>query len=194
MYSGKWSPGLRQGDVFGPFPFPYIKATARPVTRAAFEAKPGAEVEELQIPAGSRFIAVLSHDCEFNEGKRVSFLVARLINLNANLTEAQRQELRAANDALEGAEGPIYAVLNTFVVDAIPGVLADAMQIDFASMTSFPMKAVGNCHALKRAELDHEHRVKLRRKLAFYFGRDADDIPDDEKADPPAISVPEGPD
>jgi hypothetical protein len=46
------------------------------------------------------------------------------------------------------------------------------------------MKLLNEAMRCKCAELQQEHRVYLREKLALFFGRQADDVPEDQKFDP----------
>ena len=41
-----------------------------------------------------KLVVVVSHDCEFNEGKRNKLLVARIENIPGNLTSEQQEDLR----------------------------------------------------------------------------------------------------
>lgn len=186
MYSGSWSPSLRQGDILGPLPFLALKADVTLVTSGLVTgAGVGAEVNALVVPVTSRYVAVLSHDCEFNVGKRSSFIVARLIAVRPDLTEEQLAELRAANDIVASAEdGGAYGALDTFVVDPVPEAFESLMQIDLVNVMSCPMKAAPEYLRSKRAEMLHEHRVMFRRKIALFFGREAEDVSEQEKRPP----------
>ncbi len=194
MYSGSWSPSLRQGDILGQIPFYSPTATATFVSSAlATGAEISATPTAAQVPVTYRYVVVLSHDCEFNVGKRSSFIVARLTNLRRDLSDEQRTELRAANDIVARArQGGTVGALDTFVVDPVAGAFAEEMQVDFVTVMSCPMKAAPEYMRLKRAEMLHEYRVMLRKKVALFFGRDADDIPDEDKR-PPGEVVPPTP-
>src|SRR4051794_37285448 len=100
MYSAKWSPGLRQGDILWPIPLPLMGNDFSVVVRSNTLIAPavGDERFEVTIPAQKVAVTVISHDCEFNEGKRNKLLVARLQNPQGNLTAQQRQDLRESND------------------------------------------------------------------------------------------------
>lgn len=186
MYSSSWSPTLRQGDILDQLPFFSLKLEANVVsTGLATGTEVSEEAHSILVPVQYRFLAVLSHDCEFNVGKRSSFIVARLIAVRRDLSDEQRRQLRAANDIMRAAESVgAYGALDTFLVDPVPDAFSDEMQIDFVNVMSCPMKAAPEYLRHKRAEMLHPDRVMLRRKLALFFGRDAEDVPDEDKRPP----------
>jgi hypothetical protein len=190
VYSDRWSRRLRQGDILGPIPLPLMDANVA----IGFQAK------SLIAPAiGDRFsvtmqaakvlATVISHDCEFNEGKRNKLLVARLQGVQGNLNKEELQALRDSNDvqARSDADLPVAGV-DAFLFAPLVGLFDDEHVANFATITPLPMKMMDELLGKKRSELTHDARVLFRRKLAWFVGRAADDIPDDEKYDPPAGS------
>jgi hypothetical protein len=128
---------------------------------------------------------VISHDCEFNEGKRAQFLVARIERLPTT-TSAPVEDLLAANDLQVAAERGLSVWTDSFVLSPSVEVFGDAhhRRVNFCRVMSLPMKSQSEALTLKKAELEQSERERLRFKLAFFFGRQADDIPDEEKHSP----------
>jgi len=133
---------------------------------------------------------VVSHDCEFNPGKRNFFLAARVDRMTheARNDSALIDELRAGNDyRARSSEGNPIA-LDAFFLEPISDVLDDELGYvaNFASITPFSMKFKKDLLKLKRAELDHSHREQLRAKLAVFVGRPGRDVENELKVDRPA--------
>jgi hypothetical protein len=133
---------------------------------------------------------VVSHDCEFNPGKRNFFLAARidLMPHHVRNDRALVDELRAGNDyrARSSDGNPIER--GAFFLEPIPGVLDDepGYVANFTSITPFSMKFKKDLLKLKRAELEHSpHREQLRDKLALFFRRPTPDVADEYKVDRP---------
>jgi hypothetical protein len=188
MYSERWSPGLRQGDIIGPMPMPIMGSDFTVGFRARSLIAPASGEADLTvtIPAAKVLATVISHDCEFNEGKRNKLLVARLQGVQKNLTVEQRQALRDSNDVQAMSDAGLnVAGVDAFLFSPLVDVFDDEQVANFATITPLPMKMAEDLRAQKRAELDHETRVLFRLKLAWFVGRAADDIPDDEKVDAP---------
>lgn len=187
---------MRQGDVVGPIPYPKLKNAPREVTSSAWGGG-GQPETTLETPAAQKFAVVVSHDCEFNETKRVQLLLARLDDFSASMNEETRAAIKAANDAIRIREDQDdvkdvkvrYDYIDTFVLDALPGRFDRDQLIRFTTITSWPMAMKNSIRELKQAELEHDHRVKLRNKLGFFFGRAEDDMPDVEKSDAPAVEA-----
>lgn len=187
MYSDRWSPRLRQGDIVGPVGLPLLGtqfefiAGSRSLTEGAASSPTG----KIILEAADVFVAIVSHDCEFNERKRNKLLVARLQNIQGNLTQAQVEALWASNDvaARVEADEPVAAV-DSFAVEPLPGQFERPQVINFATTTPLPMSMASDLAEAKKAELVHDVRVLLRNKLAWFFGRDAEDVPDDDKQQP----------
>ena len=190
MYVDRWSPGLRQGDVLGEVFMPAMASEIRFLPQAQ-RVTSEAQVErprEALIQGAWRFVAVVSHDCEFNEGKREKLLVARIQGLPRNLTSEERVALRESNDVEARSEaGENIAGVNSWLFDPLPGAFDEESVADFTSITALPMGLLDEYRSLKRAELHHDHRLLFRFKLAWFFGRPADDVPDEEKSDRPAL-------
>ena len=189
MYSAKWSPGLRQGDILGPIPLPLMGTTFGLVIQSNTLVAPnmGNETFSVTIPAQKVVVTVISHDCEFNENKRNRFLVARIQSLPGNVTEQQRADLRESNDvtARAVAKKPV-AEVGSFLLAPVPGFIEDESIAVFTTITPLPMKMSEDLRGVKVAEMTQEHRVLFRQKVAWFFGRQADDVPDAEKEPAPA--------
>ena len=174
MYSDSLSPGLWQGDVLGPVFVPAMASEirflprAQPVTSMTEEQRP----EEAIIRGSWRFVAVVSHECEFNADKRTRFLVARIQAVPRDLTPERRVALRESNDVEARARaGQEVASVNTFLFDPAPDAFEEESVADFTSITTLPMGAIEQYVALKKAELQPDHRVLFRKKLAWFFSR-----------------------
>lgn len=188
MYSARRSPRLRQGDILGPLPLPLLgtEFSIEFKSKTLIQPALGAQEFNVTLRAEEMLVTVISHDCEFNEGKRNKLLVARLQKVRGNLDAEQRADLRASNDveARAAAELPVAGV-DGFIFDPVDGLFDEEQAASFTTITPLPMKMKDELYAQKRVELDHDSRVLFRRKLAWFFGRDAEDIPDEEKIDPP---------
>lgn len=185
MYSDRWSPGLRQGDIFGEFPFPLLKGKES-WTYPGFSVSGTAVPTHVSITTPLRWAIVVSHDCEFNEGKRTHFVVARLDSINKKTSDEEIEELRAANDYEAAADNGIPVPLDTFFLEPVPGAFDSPMLANFACLASLPTEThQPEALRLKKAELLQEHRELLRGRLGVFFARHTADIPDDEKKPPP---------
>jgi hypothetical protein len=185
-----WSPGLRQGDIVGPVMLPLIGKDLMFIGSAAALTRTSPEqgVSQVIIKTEERYVAVVSHDCEFNEAKRNKLLVARLQGVPGNLAPEELDRLLASNDieaVLAADPDATIAGVDSFVVDPILPCFEASHVVNFATITALPMSMKGDLTATKKAEMDHDHRVLFRTKLAWFFGRVADDIPDDERIQPP---------
>lgn len=187
MYAARWSPRLRQGDVFGEVHFPLPKAGYGLV---APEASPAVAAQStgphrLIVPGSPRYAVVLSHDCEFNDRKRAHFLAARIQEPPGRVTPDLIDELRRGNEhRARVAEGrPIQ--LDMFLLEPLEGVFDSPRVVNFCSITPFPMQLREDMLRLKRAELEHRHRHLLREKLAAFVGRRTDDVDEDFKEEIP---------
>jgi hypothetical protein len=140
-----------------------------------------------------RYAVVMSHDCEFNDEKRPQFLIARVQDFQRDLPLETRALIKAANGAVTEAEDEQrYDYIDTFVLEPIPGCFETEQLVSFTTITALPISMTAEIKTMKRAELKHEHRVQLRRKLGFFFGRDAEDIDEAEKTAPPDRIPPQG--
>lgn len=187
MYSRLWSPTLRQGDILGPAFLPTIGRTFEWVIEdSSLTGDADArERRKIVIPGEKHYLAVVSHCCEFNEGKRNKFLLARLKSMPGNLNDEERTALRLSNDVAKRAEeDAAIAGVDAFVVEPIHGSFESEQVVAFTTITAFPMAMKDDLAKVKKAELDHAARIQFREKLAWFFGRAADDIPDGEKEEP----------
>ncbi len=188
MYSELRSPILRQGDVCGPILFPKFKNAPQPVLRPQGWSADAQINNTLELPADSRYVVVVSHCCEFNEAKRAQFLVARIQDFAGNVSPESRAAIRTANDAIRESDAEQrYDYIDTFVLDPIASCFPEPQLVSFTTITALPISMVATVERLKHAELEHEHRVKLRNKLGFFFGREAEDINENEKRAPPFL-------
>jgi hypothetical protein len=202
VYSARWSPHLRQGDVIGPLPYPKLKSPPQKIAKPQGWSVGAELLEFLELPADQRLAIIVSHDCEFTEARRAHFLIARVQDFAANLTPETRDAIRSANAAIEpaavnandqagvgeeeelGTSRELYDYIDTFALDPLPGCFEEMQLVSFTTITSLPRTMIETVAGLKRAELEHQDRVLLRRKLGFFLGRDADDIADEKKMAP----------
>jgi len=132
------------------------------------------------------YLAVISHCCEFNDGKRNKFLLARLKGVPGNFSDDDLRALRLSNNVAKRAEeGADVAGVDAFVVEPIPNAFESEQVVAFTTITAFPIAMRNDLAKVKRAEMDHAARVQFREKLAWFLGRSGDDIPEDEKSVPP---------
>jgi hypothetical protein len=145
------------------------------------ESKPEMSVVSIK----QQFVMVLSHDCEFNEGKRHYFMVGRIDGFPGKISEEQLLLVQAGNDIATAIKKELKIPLDVFYLEPLGGVFDKPQYVNFGAATFMSMDFTKEALAQKRAELLHEHRVLLRTKLGYFFGRPADDIPDEEKKPPP---------
>ncbi|HEV7771581.1 MAG TPA: hypothetical protein VGO66_13100 [Solirubrobacterales bacterium] len=188
MYSRLWSPRLRQGDILGPAFLPTIgKSFETVIQESSLTGDTDAQRRRKVVIDGDyHYLTVISHCCEFNEGKRNKFLLARLKGVPGNLSDEEKRALRLSNDvAKRVAEDEDIAGVDAFVVEPIPGLFEAEQVVAFTTITAFPMSMRNDLAEVKKAELDHSTRVQFREKLAWFLGRAANDISDEEKELPP---------
>jgi hypothetical protein len=191
VYSATWSPGFRQGDVLGKLFFPNTgRLTVVSQGQLAGDVTPANDRQ--YVEAREYYVLVISHDCEFNEGKRTHFAVARIEPLASRLKADELELLRLGNDVERAAAENRNVPLDTFYLDPIQGIWGGPRRANLGVVTSYPMEIATRSDQFKKAELAHEHRVLLRRKLGVFFGRDAEDIPEAEKTAPPEQLAPQG--
>jgi hypothetical protein len=142
------------------------------------------QASAVEVPTKVVYAIVISHDCEFNEGKRDQFLAARTRQLDPRLEDDEIDALRLGNRILDATATEVSIAVDTFFLEPIPGRFEEPRIVDFCTITPFPMKLLNEAMRCKCAELQQEHRVYLREKLALFFGRQADDVPEDQKFDP----------
>jgi hypothetical protein len=184
VYSDRWSPGLRQGDVVGEIALPLLGTSFEILAGSqslVAPLSPGAQ-KKVVVAATDTLVVVVSHDCEFNEGKRNKLLVARLQRIPGNFTPDQRADLRASNNVEARVEAQLpVAGVDSWMFDPLPGAFEVPQVASFTTITPLPMKMRVELFASKRAELMHEQRILFRRKLAWFMGREAEDIAEEEK-------------
>jgi hypothetical protein len=190
VYLDCWSPGLRQGDIVGKISLPLLGAKFEVLAGAQSLVAPPPDQapKRVVVETTETLVVVISHDCEFNERKRNKLLVARLQRTQGNLTPEQREALRASNDVEVRvlAELPVAGV-DCWVFDPLPGIFDKERIASFTTITPLPMGMHDELLTSKKAELRHDERVKFRSKLAWFMGRDAEDIPPGEKTPAPDI-------
>ena len=186
MYYDRWSPGLRQGDILIDIPFPILprKQIQVLVPGGLTLSVPQGTQGVTSVDAPLQIVMVLSHDCEFNEGKRLHFTVARVEGVSGKTTKEELDSLRMGNDVQAAAAGDNPIALDTFLLDPLEPHFAHPRRANLAAVTSIPMEHVAAALRQKRAELDQTTRVLLRRKLTYFWGRDTEDIPDEDKRSP----------
>lgn len=141
---------------------------------------------------------VISHDCEFTEAKRERFVVARIQVMNDRWSAEDKALLLKSNNPLPNEDDPSkkrFAFVETYVLDPLEPCWDDHRMVDFTALLSLPRKPMFSwAKAMKRAELVHKHRLELRLKIAYFFGRDpdGDDLPDHEKVAPYPPTKPPG--
>lgn len=189
MYSPRWSKRLRQGDVISELLLPTMGKNFGVMTVASglSTTVSGSVVKQVLIPAEKHSVMVISHCCEFNEGKRNKILVARLQSVRANWSQEKVDALKESNDIKVPTEdGRNIAGVDSFYLDPIEGLLPKAQTAMFTSITPLPMAMKDEILERKIAELHHDTRLLLREKLAWFFGgRTKEDIPDEHKVDAP---------
>lgn len=132
-----------------------------------------------------RYALVISHDCDFNEGKRDFFLAASIHELTSKDRKPDRLEkLRLDNDARRHTAAHQIA-LRAFLIEPILGHFDEPRLAVFDTITPIAMKFKSEMLKLKRAEMSHEHRVMLREKLALFVAREEADIDQELKVTPP---------
>lgn len=189
MYSDRWSPTLRQGDIIGPILLPLVGNKQEAISvMGSIRDEVGGTPKQMILDASHRLVAVVSHDCEFNEGKRDRILVARVKEVPRDLSDDALAAMRLSNDveARHAADEAVDGVDN-FLLDPCPDVYESPHVVVFTTITPYPIKMVDQLHAAKRAELRHDQRLLFRRKLAWFFLRNPEDVPDATKRSPAEI-------
>jgi len=185
MYADYWCSCLRQGDVIGPIPLPVIPAKPIVTSQTSPVATAGAEITGMLVDAKPAYAVILSHDCEFlNEGKAERILLARVQSIDKRADAERMEEIRSSNDVRARlALGGVVHGVDSFLLDPIPGHLDDRKVAAFRTLVSYsntPATLTALYH-LKRAELQHSQRLLLKHKLAWFFLRSDEDLPDEEK-------------
>jgi hypothetical protein len=170
--------------VVGKVPFPLPAKQARFVSSGGATGL-GLRAVEALVPTKDEYVAIVSHDCEFNEEKRKHFLVARIDDVSSKLTDEELEQLFRGNDIEAASAADEQFPLDTFMLDPLEGVFDRPRRINFCTITPYSIGAAAEMRKLKQAELEQETRALLRRKLGLFFARDAEDVPDEEKTDRP---------
>jgi hypothetical protein len=193
VYSDRWSGRLRQGDILGPIAFPNLGVDFSVSFRSRSLVTPTDQPDKLTItmPAEDTLVTVISHDCEFNEGKRNKLLVAKLQPVPRNLSLDEREALRQSNDVVARIKAKLtVAGVDSFLFAPLDGVFDEEQVANFGTITPLPMKMAEELRSMKRAELDPDARVLFRFKLAHFVARETEVIDDPEKRDlPPTTTV-----
>lgn len=189
MYSERWSRCLRQGDILGGVWFPgrafTVKVTV-PDVGTGSGMRPFTD-PMLSAAAHQSDVMVISHDCEFNEGKRTHFIVARIEGVS-NISPDEMAVRLSANSMQTALELGIPLWADSFPLAPSRTLFGDERyrRVNFCRVMSLPMTDVAAFLEQKKAELMHQDRQNLRFKLGAFFGRAADDIPDEDKYVPDA--------
>ncbi len=188
MYSERWSPGIRQGDVLGPLPVPMV-GNKQIVISSLMSPGGGVgdEVEQMVFPAKSRYVAVVSHDCEFNQDKRDRMLVARIQNAPRDKPELVEALRRSNNVEARHAAGEQVDGVDNFLLEPLEGEFEHAHVVVFSTIMPVGAGDLTGYQRMKKAELTHEQRLLFRTKLAWYFIRSPDEIDEGEKLPPEEI-------
>ena len=196
MYASRWSQTLRQGDIIGPLPFPKVQKTAQLIARPKGWDQDAEILAGLEYQAAEEYCMVISHDCEFTEAKRERFIVARIQDINDRRSAEDKALLLASNKPLAAEEDPTerrFAFVETYVLDPLAPCWERHRMVDFTALLTLPRKPwFAWAKEMKRAELDHDRRLELRLKVAYFFGRGTgEDLPDHEKVAPyPPVQPP----
>jgi len=185
---------LRQGDVISELYLPrYSPKSIIPLAKGVDNLEFG---DRLIIQAKPTRAIVLSQCCEFNEGKRNAFSLARLLRLpgrkrgrcrdwGVNLAEVVPfsrssfrgkaslglEELRAANQV--DPEAPTNRAVNVFLLDTDGRFLLEPHIVDFTQVTSIKMEDKQYVLERKVLQLDAPTRRQFQLKLAYFYGRRA---------------------
>jgi hypothetical protein len=181
---------LRQGDVIRGMYLPrYSLSTLSLLHKMG--AAGGLEYEHRAIlKAEQGFAVVISQCCEFNQGKRNAFSLARLLSVRqalwpdpprwgfslaelvpAKWTGVAVGKLREANTVTEEGEN---AAVNVYLYDADGHVLTEPHIVDFTQVMSVRMEDKDKVLRGKALQLDREHRLEFQFKLSYFYSRPAD--------------------
>jgi hypothetical protein len=143
------------------------------------------------MKASRGFAVVLSQCCEFNEGKRNAFSLARLVKAKeallpkismwgVNLAElVPARYTKMAVDILQAAnkldeEHPNNAAVNVYLYDVHGNVLTEPYIVDFTQVFSIKIEDSPKLLKMKVLELDNEHRLEFQLKLGYFYSRPAE--------------------
>jgi hypothetical protein len=202
MYVPRWSRDPRQGDIFGTYPYPKLKNLPQITERPQGWQGEGGTATVLEYPAEYQYAVLISHCCEFREGKRERFLIARIQSFPPRMSDEMRAQVEASNAAVQIEEPEAatefatpgdgekpepkerYEYLELFVLDPLPGCFADKMLVDFSTIMSIHKGMIPYLKSDKKAEFEQEDREQFRKKLGMFLARDAGDVKEDRRVDP----------
>lgn len=189
MYATRWSQTLRQGDIIGPLPFPKLQKIPQLVARPQGWEQDAQILTGLDYQAAEEFCMVMSHDCEFTEARRDRFVIARIQDIDDRWPAEKKALLLKSNNPLPDEDDPSkerFAFAETYVLDPLEPCWDEPRMVDFTALLTVPRKPMfAMAKSMKRAELEHDRRLDLRLKIAYFFGRGpGDDLPDHEKVAP----------
>jgi hypothetical protein len=197
LYATRWSQTLRQGDVIGPLPFPKLQKVPQLIARPQGWEQDAQVLTGMEYQAVEEYCMVISHDCEFTEAKRDRFIVARIQDIDERWPSEKKALLLKSNNPLPDDEDPEkkrFAFAETYVLEPLEPCWHEARMVDFTSLLTLPRKPMFNrAKEMKWAELEHDRRLELRLKIAYFFGRGTgEDLPDHEKIAPYPPTDPPG--
>jgi hypothetical protein len=186
VYVARWSRNLRQGDIFGLTLYPKLKSQPR-IARTHGWQVDAEQAIALEYLADEQYAVVISHCCEFSEGKRERFLIARTQKFPPRMEPEMRATIEASNAAVRVDEDQPERRewLEFFVLDPVVGCFDDDKRlVDFTTIMSVHKTMISHIKDMKKAELEQPHREQFRKKLGLFLARDADDVKEDRRIEP----------
>jgi hypothetical protein len=184
---------LRQGDILEEIPFPLLDLKQ---VNVLGEIQPGGSVKPFpsittklhphredphyfwgQVPMRLSHCAVLSNCCEIEprHGKilQAAFSVARLIPIknSIQIDMSKLESLRANRDPLGNPPG----FLDYFYIEPHLRLGGRDWMVDFSQIVSIPNSEFPRILERKVLQMLPQHRIRLKVKVAAYFGRLASD-------------------
>jgi hypothetical protein len=184
---------LRQGDVISNIVFPKFSLKEMRLLYKVEASENPAFGDEVILKTSTQFAAVLSQCCEFNEGKRKSFSLARIVGLGerthpalrvfgVNLAEivpwnrlAPRQRDLEALLRANSVEADRPQHVNVYTLRPDGQHLAEPHLVDFSRVFSVHIAEKERVLARKVLQLDSSHRREFQLKLAYFYARSAED-------------------
>lgn len=113
----------------------------------------------------SGYYVYMSHECDFNAGKRTYFILSPLINIGKQIRNdnIEMPKFIKSNDV---KQFPHY--LNYFYFEQGDFLESD-MCVDFTHMISFPSSQKELLLDNKCAQLKEDFRARLKYKIGYYF-------------------------
>lgn len=189
---------MRQGDIIGPLPFPKVQKRPQLIARPDTWEQDAGVLSSLEYAAGEEYCMVISHDCEFTEAKRERFIVARIQEIDKRWSDEKMALLLKSNTPVPDRDNPEkkrFAFIETYILDPLEHCWDEPRMVDFTAVMTLPRKPMFTwAKEAKRAELEHDRRLELRVKVAYFFGREpeGEDLPDHEKIAPYPPTKPPG--